>query len=397
MDTLLSYRGPVAGKPLSPRAPAHRWTQPSAPSIQPSPGSAVGRAKTAGPEQLLEEKPHVSQPIPPAGPAAGRRRRWRRPARVASDACGPRPGHTRADRGARRRPHPGRQRLLRSPSRHAPTSLGEGRYGGMGGYNAKTGVLAYAGGADKQTDENTSFSTRCSASSSTAPKRPEVGSLQQRRRLHPGHGQGLSRGHQRPAVRQQLGFGVRQGRLRQRRLRHLEEDRRRHQGAAGTRRSRRQRRQVGAQQRCCRTHRRVEGAEGQAGPPLRRLGQPAQPHRLRAGHLQRRAGHREPGRGLRRQEGGQQVPDFRASPAGDGADQALRLLRRLRLRQGRRSRRRLHPGWSAGRAGAHPGDDLQGSLVAGLQEERQRRVGQPDGPLRQHGQLRCPPRGRLRL
>lgn len=36
-----------------------------------------------------------------------------------------------------------------------PTSLGEGRYGGMGGYNAKTGVLAYAGGADKQTDENT--------------------------------------------------------------------------------------------------------------------------------------------------------------------------------------------------------------------------------------------------
>lgn len=36
-----------------------------------------------------------------------------------------------------------------------PTSLGEGRYGGLGGYNAKTGVLAYAGGADKQTDENT--------------------------------------------------------------------------------------------------------------------------------------------------------------------------------------------------------------------------------------------------
>ncbi len=36
-----------------------------------------------------------------------------------------------------------------------PTSLGEGRYGGLGAYNAKTGVLAYAGGADKQTDENT--------------------------------------------------------------------------------------------------------------------------------------------------------------------------------------------------------------------------------------------------
>lgn len=36
-----------------------------------------------------------------------------------------------------------------------PTSLGEGRYGGHGGYNAKTGVLAYVGGADKATDENT--------------------------------------------------------------------------------------------------------------------------------------------------------------------------------------------------------------------------------------------------
>jgi len=36
-----------------------------------------------------------------------------------------------------------------------PTSLGEGRYGGLGAYNAKTGVLAYAGGADKATDENT--------------------------------------------------------------------------------------------------------------------------------------------------------------------------------------------------------------------------------------------------
>ena len=35
------------------------------------------------------------------------------------------------------------------------TSLGEGRYGGLGGFNAKTGVMAYVGGADKQTDENT--------------------------------------------------------------------------------------------------------------------------------------------------------------------------------------------------------------------------------------------------
>jgi len=36
-----------------------------------------------------------------------------------------------------------------------PTSLGAGRYGGHGAYNPKTGVLAYAGGADKATDENT--------------------------------------------------------------------------------------------------------------------------------------------------------------------------------------------------------------------------------------------------
>lgn len=36
-----------------------------------------------------------------------------------------------------------------------PTNLGAGRYGGHGAYNPKTGVLAYAGGADKATDENT--------------------------------------------------------------------------------------------------------------------------------------------------------------------------------------------------------------------------------------------------
>lgn len=36
-----------------------------------------------------------------------------------------------------------------------PTNLGAGTYGGHGAYNPKTGVLAYVGGADKATDENT--------------------------------------------------------------------------------------------------------------------------------------------------------------------------------------------------------------------------------------------------
>lgn len=36
-----------------------------------------------------------------------------------------------------------------------PTRLGAGTYGGHGAYNPKTGVLAYVGGADKASDENT--------------------------------------------------------------------------------------------------------------------------------------------------------------------------------------------------------------------------------------------------
>ncbi len=166
--------------------------------------------------------------------------------------------------------------------------LGRGLYGGFGGYNPATGVLTYAGGAEKRTSENTIAYLRS--------VRPQAGwhhrQLDQGPllvgRLLPRDRQGLPRdGLGAVAGHGQLAIGAGQGRLRRHRCRPWATSRSCQIGAtANTLRC-----ALAAQ----RGHLglgpgRAGGGQEAPAAPVRGLGRAARPAGLRPGHLRRREG-----------------------------------------------------------------------------------------------------------